>query len=81
MLVLEKNVAVLPSLPPSLIPTAFVIDAMALIQVMKSANSASFGQVAEQYCTHITRMWVDLVFDQYWKQSIKEGERHKFIGS
>ena len=81
---LEKNVAVLPSLPPSLIPTAFVIDAMALVQVMKSASSASFGQMADQYCTHITRMLsqsscsrVDVVFDQYRKQSIKEGERHK----
>ena len=84
MSVLEKNVAVLPSLPPSLIPTAFVIDAMALVQVMKSASSASFGQMAEQHCMHITRMLsqsscsrVDLVFDQYRKQSIKEGERHK----
>ena len=56
MSVLEKNVAVSPSLPPSLIPTAFAIDAMALIQVMKSASSASFGEMAEQYCTHITRM-------------------------
>ena len=56
MSVSEKNVAVLPSLPPSLIPTAFVIDGMALIQVMKSASSASFGEMAEQYCTHITRM-------------------------
>ena len=44
MSVLEKNVAVLPSLPPSLIPTAFVIDAMALVQVMKSASSASLGK-------------------------------------
>ena len=84
MSVLKKNVTVLPSLPPSLIPTAFVIDAMALVQVMKSASSASLGQMAEQYCTHITRMLsqsscspVDLVFDQYRKQSIKEGERHK----
>ena len=38
MSVLEKNVTVLPSLLPSLIPTAFVIDAMALVQVMKSAS-------------------------------------------
>ena len=81
---LEKNVAVLPSLPPSLIPTAFVVDAMALVQVMKSASSASFGQMGDQYCMHITRMLsqnscsqVDVVFDQYRKQSIKEGERHK----
>ena len=57
MSVLETKVAVLPSLPPFLIPTAYVIDTMALVQVMKSASSAaSFGQMAEQYCTHITRM-------------------------
>ena len=48
MSVLEKNVAVLPSLPPSLIPTAFFIDAMAFVQDMKSASSASFEQMAEQ---------------------------------
>ena len=52
MSVLEKNMAVLPSLPQSLIPTAFVIDVMALFQVMKSARSASFGQMAEQYIAH-----------------------------
>jgi len=80
VIVLKKNVAVLPLLPPSLIPTAFVvIDAMALVQVMRSASSASFGQMAEQYCTHITRMLsqssclrVDLVFDQYRKQSSRK---------
>ena len=59
MSVLVKNVAVLPSLPPSLIPTAFVIDAMALVQVMKSASSA------EQYCMlrQSSYSWVDLVFE------------------
>ena len=70
MSILERNATVLPSLPPSFIPAGFVIDAMALIQVMKPASSASFGvQMAEQYCTHITRMLiqsscsrVDLVF-------------------
>ena len=84
MSVLEKNVTALPSLPPSLVPTACVIDAMALIQVMKSATSATFGEMAEQYCLHIIRTLsqnsctrVDLVFDQYREQSIKEGERHK----
>lgn len=84
MSVLEKNVTALPSPPPSFVPTACVIDAMALVQVMKSANSATFGEMAEQYCVHITRTLsqnsctrVDLVFDQYRKQSIKEGERHK----
>ena len=49
MSVLEKNVTALPSLPPSLVPTACVIDAMALIQVMKSATSATFGEIEEQY--------------------------------
>ena len=55
-----------------------------LVQVMKSASSASFGKMADHYCTHITRMLsqsscsrVDVVFDQYRKQSIKEGERQK----
>ena len=48
MSVLEKNVTALPSLPPSLVPTACVIDAMALIQVMKSATSATFGEMEEQ---------------------------------
>ncbi|KAK2565672.1 hypothetical protein P5673_010840 [Acropora cervicornis] len=40
---------------------------MALVQVMMSASSASFGQMAEQYCTQITRVLI----------VIKEGERHK----
>ena len=84
MPVLEKNVTALPSLPPSFVPTACVIDAMALVQVMKQASSTTFGEMAEQYCVHITRTLsqnsctrVDLVFDQYRKPSIKEGERHK----
>lgn len=84
MSVLDKNVTALPSLPPSIAPTACVIDAMALVQVMKSANSPTFGEMADKYYAHIactlsqnscTR--VDLVFDQYRKQSIKEGERQK----
>lgn len=54
MSVLEKNVAVLPSLPPSLVPKAFVIDEMALVQLMKLASFVSFGQMAEQDSTHIT---------------------------
>ena len=81
MSVLERNVTVFRSLLPSFIPTAFVVDAMALIQVMKSASSATFGKIAELYCTHISRMLsqnscspVYLIFDQYRKQSIKEGE-------
>ena len=84
MSVLEKNVTALPSLPLSFVPTACVIDAMALIQVIKSATSATFGEMAEQYCLHITRTLsqntctrVDMVFDQYRQHSIKQGERQK----
>ena len=54
MSVLEKNVAVLPSLPPSLVPKAFDIDEMALVQLMKLASFVSFGQMAEQDSMHIT---------------------------
>jgi len=47
-------VAVLPSLPLSLVPKAFVIDEMALVQLMKLASFVSFEQMAEQGYTHIT---------------------------
>ena len=57
MSVLEKNVTALPSLPPSLVPTACVIDAMALIQVMKSATSATVGEMEEQYLFCFGLFW------------------------
>lgn len=84
MSVLEKSVTSLPTLPLSFVPTAHVIDAVALIQVKKSAVSTTFGEMAEQYYVHISRTLnqngrtrVDLAFDQYFQQSVKAGERHK----
>ena len=82
MSVLEKNVTVLPSLPLYFVPTSCVVDAMALIQVMKSATSATSGEMAEQYCIHITRTLsqntctrVEMVFDQYYRHSSKENDK------
>ena len=72
------------SFKPSLfIPTAYLIDAMALIQMSKSAGTATFGELFEKYsdivistlsncCTQL-----DLVFYWYRPVSIKPHERNK----
>ena len=84
MHLLEKDVTCRSSLPTSQPPTAFLIDAMALIQMVKSSGSATFGELSQKYedivaitlrqniCTR-----VDLIFDQYRSVSIKEGERSR----
>ena len=84
MNLLEKEVTCKSSLPPSQLPTACLIDAMALIQMVKSAGSATFGLLAQKYEDIITSTLsqdgctrVDLVFDQYRSVSIKAGERRK----
>ena len=53
---------------------------MALVQVLKSAGSSTFGELASRYFTAITTPLasckeVHIVFDQYWDASIKAGER------
>lgn len=82
--VLEKKVDVLPSLPSAPIPTAYVIDGMAMIQAIRSGGSATFGGMVEKYCEFIMRTFsqnnctrLDLVFDQYFPRSIKDGERQR----
>ena len=57
---------------------------MALIQMVKSAGAATFGQMAGKYFEIITRILsqencirVDLVFDQYRTMSIKAAERQE----
>jgi len=84
MHLLEKDVTCRSSLPTSQLPTAFLIDAMALIQMVKSSGSATFGELSQKYedivaitlrqniCTR-----VDLIFDQYRSVSIKAGERSR----
>ena len=46
MPILERNVNSVPRLPVSELQTAVVIDAMALIQMVKSAGAATFAQMA-----------------------------------
>ena len=53
---------------------------MALVQVLKSAGSSTFGELASKYfkaiATSLTNCKeVHIVFDQYWDVSIKAGER------
>ena len=53
---------------------------MALVQVLKSAGSSTFGELASKYFKAITTSLasckeVHIVFDQYWDASIKAGER------
>ena len=91
MSVLEKNVAVLPSLTPSLVPKAFILDEMALVQLMKLASFVSFGQMAEQGSTHITCQLSQSSCSRvdFWPllEAINQGRgatqerRDKFIGS
>ena len=56
-----------------------LIDGMALVQVLKSAGSSSFGELASKYFKAITTSLasckeVHIVFEQYWDASIKAGE-------
>ena len=81
--VLEDQVQVLPRLPVEEESTAYIIDGMAAVQMMKTAGAATFGELAGKYFDAITAPLgnngcnrVDVVFDRYDKEeSIKEGER------
>ena len=81
MPILWRNVDSIPRLPVSELRTTVIIDAMALIQMVKSAGTATFGQMAGKYFDIITRIssqdnctQVDLIFDQYRTMSIKTAE-------
>ena len=84
MHLLEKDVTCHSSLPTSNLPTAFLIDAMALIQMVKSSGSETFGELSQKYEDIVTTALrkngckrVDLIFDQYRSVSIKAGERSR----
>ena len=70
-------------LPESALSTAFIFDAMALVQTLKSAGSRTFGDLAERYFNVLFTPLrqgqcrrVDVVFDRYdVQESIKESER------
>ena len=84
MHVLENNITCRSSLPSSQHPTACLIDAMALIQMVESAKFATFGQLSQKYQGIVISKFhqnshtrVDLIFDQYRPASIKVGEPSK----
>ena len=65
-------------------PTVVIIDGMAIIQMSKSAGTSTFGDLSETYYNIFTAplfsnncVQVHVVFDQYWENSIKEGERER----
>ena len=84
MHLLEKDVTCRSSLPTSQLPTAFLVDAIALIQMVKSSGTTTFGELSQKYedivaitlrqniCTR-----VDLIFDHCRSVSIKAGERSR----
>ena len=84
MLFLEKDVNSCSSLPASQYTSACLIDAMALIQMVKSAGCATYLELSKKYeeillatlsrpgCTR-----VDLIFGQYPSVSVKADERRK----
>ena len=78
--IIEAKVNVCPRLQPFAGDTIYLIDGMALVQVLKSAGSSTFGELASKYFKVITTSLakckeVHIVFDQYWDASIKSGER------
>ncbi|KAK3746863.1 hypothetical protein QZH41_000037 [Actinostola sp. cb2023] len=85
--VLEEEVESFPRLPVDSgeLSTAYLIDGMAVVQMMRSVNSATFGELARKYFGVITAQLgkngcnrVDVIFDRYDKEdSIKEGERDR----
>ncbi|KAI8487179.1 hypothetical protein Bbelb_349770 [Branchiostoma belcheri] len=82
---LEKECPPEERLPSDDLPTAHIVDGMALVQMMKTANCSTFGDLATKYlevvCTPLKRrtcIRVDVVFDRYDQPlSIKENERQR----
>lgn len=83
---LEKKVDVQPNLPRQTdgVTTAYMMDGMASVQMMKSGGAATFGELAEKHFNLISAPFsqhgctrVDVVFDRYVQKSIKDGERSR----
>ena len=61
----------------------YILDGMALVQMLKFAGALNFGDMAASYFEFLTSYYqlgchrLDVVFDQYWQLSIKAGERKK----
>jgi len=79
---LEEQADAIHRLQPSELNSVYIIDGMAIIQMMKSAGATTFGEMAMKFFNTCTAPLLDdncfqvhLVFDQYWDTSIKGGER------
>ncbi|CAH3159169.1 unnamed protein product, partial [Porites lobata] len=79
--IIEKLVTVVPQLQPSPENTVYILDGMAVIQMIKSGRTATFGELAKHYFNTFTSplsthkcYCVHVVFDQYLDDSIKAGE-------
>ena len=73
---------VVPQLQPSPENTVYILDGMAVIQMIKSGRTVTFGELAKHYFNTFTSplsthkcYCVHVVFDQYRDDSIKAGER------
>ena len=79
---LEKDVTSTPNLPSSQLPTAHLVNSMALIQMVKAAGSSTFGVLSQKYKAIVTSTFrkngctrVDLIFDQH--RPLRQGRRAK----
>ena len=61
MNLLEKDVTSKQNLPSSQLPTAYLDDAMAFIQMMKTAGSATFGELS---CHRNTKPLLQAHYDE-----------------
>ena len=82
--ILEKNVEVFPHIQSTPSNTVYIMDGMAVVQMMKSAKAATFGELAVKYYDFFTSPLstrkcksVHVVFDQYVENSIKSVERSR----
>ena len=77
---IESKVNVCLRLQPFPQYTIHLIDRMSLVQVLKSAGSSTFGELASKYIKAVITTSlancneVHIVFDQNWGASIKAGE-------
>ena len=78
--ILEEQVQALPRLPvDDRMSTAYVIDGMAVVQMMRNADSATFGELANKYFQLITAHLLIAMTrkTRSRKQSVFEGDERQ----
>ena len=82
---LEKNAEVLPDLPRDVASSTWIVDGMALIQMVRGGKAKTFGELAQVLLKIILNIFqrsmvkrVDVTFDRYDQEdSIKSAERQQ----